>query len=196
MDLNDRSRTTEDKIIRASIPILAREGYEGASIRKIAEACKLEPSVIYYHFTDKEALMRAVRTTVNCELDEAIVRLTPTDDVSVMLRQRIAFSIDHIEEIVCLLQYFLSAKEAFPQSAGGFVPERAYKYIYDVLQRGIADGRYTSDDPLFESKLIVHLINGFLLEYYPHPITKRTAAELVDKITAFVERRLTNEACA
>ena len=56
-----RSRKgNQEKIIQAALSIFAEEGYHGASIRKIADACDLNVPSIYYHFKNKAELFRVV----------------------------------------------------------------------------------------------------------------------------------------
>jgi AcrR family transcriptional regulator len=48
------------KIMNAARDLFATEGVEAVSMRKIAEAVEYTPTVIYQHFTDKEALLREI----------------------------------------------------------------------------------------------------------------------------------------
>lgn len=47
---------TKDKIIQATIRNFAEYGYEGASMRKIAEEVNIKPASIYYFFENKQNL--------------------------------------------------------------------------------------------------------------------------------------------
>lgn len=47
---------TKDKIIQATIRNFAKYGYEGASMRKIAEEVDIKPASIYYFFENKQNL--------------------------------------------------------------------------------------------------------------------------------------------
>ncbi|NDY42202.1 TetR/AcrR family transcriptional regulator [Dissulfurirhabdus thermomarina] len=54
-----RSRTD---ILEAAVPLFARDGYNGVSMRRLAETAGLTPAALYHHFPDKEALyLAAVR---------------------------------------------------------------------------------------------------------------------------------------
>ncbi|HTT23896.1 MAG TPA: TetR/AcrR family transcriptional regulator [Candidatus Sulfotelmatobacter sp.] len=49
---------TRDKILDAARELFATEGYEGVSMRKVAEKIEYSPTAIYVHFSDKEELFR------------------------------------------------------------------------------------------------------------------------------------------
>lgn len=49
-------RKTREEILALSVPLFARCGYDGVSMRDIAAAMGLTPAALYYHFTDKENL--------------------------------------------------------------------------------------------------------------------------------------------
>jgi AcrR family transcriptional regulator len=47
---------TRDKILDAARELFISEGYEGVSMRKVAEKIEYSPTAIYVHFADKEEL--------------------------------------------------------------------------------------------------------------------------------------------
>ena len=49
---------TRDKILDAARELFVTEGYEGVSMRKVAERIEYSPTAIYVHFADKEELFR------------------------------------------------------------------------------------------------------------------------------------------
>jgi len=57
---------TRDKILDAARELFITEGYEGVSMRKVAEKIEYSPTAIYVHFADKEELFREL-----CHLDYA-----------------------------------------------------------------------------------------------------------------------------
>jgi AcrR family transcriptional regulator len=49
---------TRDKILDAARELFVTEGYEGVSMRRVAEKIEYSPTAIYVHFADKEELFR------------------------------------------------------------------------------------------------------------------------------------------
>jgi len=55
----EREKTeTREKILDAARELFANEGYEGVSMRKVAEKIEYSPTAIYVYFKDKEELFR------------------------------------------------------------------------------------------------------------------------------------------
>ncbi|MBS1248907.1 MAG: HTH-type transcriptional repressor AcnR [Chloroflexi bacterium] len=50
------SHVGRDHILEKAEQLFTKHGYQGASIRKIADACGVTNAALYYHFTNKEAL--------------------------------------------------------------------------------------------------------------------------------------------
>ena len=74
----EREKTeTRDKILDAARELFVTEGYEGVSMRKVAERIEYSPTAIYVHFADKEELFREL-----CHQDYA--RLAQVFQSSVM----------------------------------------------------------------------------------------------------------------
>src|SRR5262245_13887112 len=55
---------TRTKILDAARELFAELGYEAVTMRKVAERVEYSPTAIYFHFKDKESLMREL-----CEID-------------------------------------------------------------------------------------------------------------------------------
>ena len=68
---------TRDKILDAARELFVTEGFEGVSMRKVAEKIEYSPTAIYVHFADKEELFREL-----CHQDYA--RLAEVFQSSVM----------------------------------------------------------------------------------------------------------------
>jgi AcrR family transcriptional regulator len=49
-------RKTREEILELSVPLFAWYGYDGVSMRDMADAVGLTPAALYYHFPDKEHL--------------------------------------------------------------------------------------------------------------------------------------------
>jgi AcrR family transcriptional regulator len=79
-----RSQPTRDRILAAAREIFAREGYEGTTIRGIAEAASINPSMVMRYYGSKDALFAQVAQldfqagylvgVPRAELGEALVR--------------------------------------------------------------------------------------------------------------------------
>lgn len=180
----------KSRIIDCTVPLLARHGYAGTTMRSVAAASGVKASVIYHYFTTKDDLLREVRAELNARLDAAFDGAPAAPDAAALLRQRLALNLEHRQDIVALLQYFMAVKADFPPNPGGYVPPRAYRHMRQIIDTGISEGRYSSADPDFDAKVLAHMVNGFLLEFFPHDLPAVETEALVEKLANFIERSL------
>ncbi len=61
MDKTKPRQETADKILKAATDVFVEKGFEGASINDIANKAKINKSLIYHHFKDKENLWQEVK---------------------------------------------------------------------------------------------------------------------------------------
>ncbi|MGI3779155.1 MAG: TetR/AcrR family transcriptional regulator [Janthinobacterium lividum] len=64
---------TRTEILRVALELFTARGFEGTSIRDIAEAMGVTKSSLYYHFASKEAIVRALLDSRHDEIDELLV---------------------------------------------------------------------------------------------------------------------------
>jgi AcrR family transcriptional regulator len=83
------------RLLGAAIKVFAEHGYEGATLRMIAEEAKLFFQLITYHFGSKEALWIAAMSHLIDERISAIraTRLDPSRDLEPQLRQWLRTSV-------------------------------------------------------------------------------------------------------
>ena len=66
---------TRAEILRVALELFTERGFEGTSIRDIAEALGMTKSSLYYHFDGKEAIIQALLDTRRAEFDELMTWL-------------------------------------------------------------------------------------------------------------------------
>ena len=52
----NNARKSREDILDLAVPLFAKSGFDGVSIRTVASQSELTPAALYYHFKDKEAL--------------------------------------------------------------------------------------------------------------------------------------------
>jgi AcrR family transcriptional regulator len=94
----DRSRSTKEKLLTATIEVLLRDGYSGLTMKEVAQASGVSNGALMHHYTTKAELVVEATAMV---YEEAIVR-----------GQRIAQTADAAEKPIegfitdCLSVYF------------------------------------------------------------------------------------------
>lgn len=71
---------TRDLILEAARELFVSEGYEGVSMRKVAEKIEYSPTAIYVHFADKEELFRELCHQDFAHLAQAFQSATLPED--------------------------------------------------------------------------------------------------------------------
>ncbi|HWE98561.1 MAG TPA: TetR/AcrR family transcriptional regulator [Caulobacteraceae bacterium] len=146
--------TRRSEILRAAERIFLAEGYEGATIRKIAEEVGVSSTCLYMHFRDKDEILLEICTSAIGqlqEISEAIAAL-PIDAVERlrrMLEAYVAFALDNPN----------SYRVVFCQAPGAPRPEAGGQRAHDlgmackarflgVVQEIAAEGRLRRGDPI------------------------------------------------
>jgi AcrR family transcriptional regulator len=60
------------EIVRATIRCLARDGYSGLTMKKVAREAGVSQGILHYYFTDKRAILVAALETVTSDLDRRV----------------------------------------------------------------------------------------------------------------------------
>jgi AcrR family transcriptional regulator len=88
-----------EKILDAARDLFLECGYEGVTMRKVAERIEYSPTAIYLHFADKESLFRELCSADFSQLAEQFQQVAITADPVERLRAcaqiYIQFAVDH-----------------------------------------------------------------------------------------------------
>ena len=85
---------TRDKILDAARELFVTEGFEGVSMRKVAEKIEYSPTAIYVHFADKQELFQELCHQDYARLAEVFASSAISSDPLERLRQIGAIYID------------------------------------------------------------------------------------------------------
>lgn len=187
------SKIIKQQILETAGSLFAKEGMESISIRVIAKKMGIAPSLIYYYFKNQEELLALMFDHLNHQLGRKRAQLPAADNARDMLRQRLAFQIDHQAIIVAVLKYYLKSRKTFPKFKDGFLPDKSSLHIEEVLEFGLQTGEFVSTDVEGDAKFITHAINGYLLEFYPHSPTSAEKNILIEQMFSFISRGLSKQ---
>jgi AcrR family transcriptional regulator len=177
-------------ILEKTIELYAVNGADSFSIRKLAKAIPIAPSVIYHYYRDEDTLLESMFTYASTELGIKRAQLRQPKKADEMLKQRIGFQIDNSMHIVAVLKYYLAFRNKFPKNNQGYVPDKSSLHIEEVLEYGVKTGEFSVENIQDDAKVITHAINGFLLEYYPQVPQGSERTMLINKIHKFILRAL------
>ena len=164
------------RIIDAATALLQEAGYDGFSLRKLAERLGLTAAAIYIHFTDKDALLRAVldqEFAVAAPIWFAAHPLSPTASPR--------------DRLIALIQFYLAMGMGNPVSyrirffhdrgadsqirdwaAGHFAPDDNARHLRDALIGWLGLGSLA--DPEKTNLCVMELwgiLHGLILAFAP-----------------------------
>lgn len=185
--------TTKQKILDCAKVLFARDGYVGLSMRVLAKESGVGLSSIYHFFQDKDELLKELFKSVSENLRDECAKLPKRDTAREMLHDRIDFHFTHIESVVCILKYYTHFKPQVMRLESTFVPTGSYIHMEDVVAYGVESGEFASDSVQRDAQLITHMVNGFLLEYFPEKPSGKDLKSLVETLSNFIGRALAAE---
>jgi AcrR family transcriptional regulator len=197
------------RILDAARELFAELGYEAVTMRKIAERIEYSPTAIYFHFKDKEALMREL-----CELDFASLaqvfqKIAREKDPIERLRKiglaYVDFGLDYPNHYRLM---FMTPHPPIPlsetdEAKRGNPEEDAYAFLKATVEEGLAADCFRPD--LTDADLISQAVwaathgaislpiakcNDTWLDWRP---TKKTASVVIDAMIRGLVREETRD---
>lgn len=183
---------TRTQILAAARCVFARRGLDGASVRDVAEAAKVNNAMIYYHFKDKLELYRSVLSDSFTAFDRIWEDEIFKTEASVRAKIR-----KYVEELI----RFQHANEDFRRilsiefaSCGRnfkWVAENLFKNSYErlaaILKEGMKSGELQKTDPsLAIATLVGMIVQSFIVSPMAEYVSGRKLNLEVEQFTAFV----------
>jgi AcrR family transcriptional regulator len=138
-----------ERILDAARELFVECGYEGVTMRKVAERIEYSPTTIYLHFADKETLFRDLCGADFAQLAAVFQKLALIPDPLERLRacalEYIQFAVDHPNQYRLM---FLTPRPAAPApdtedlARKGNPNEDAYAFLYQIVGAAIEAGLF------------------------------------------------------
>ncbi|TCZ75883.1 TetR/AcrR family transcriptional regulator [Paenibacillus albiflavus] len=150
-----------EKILAASSRILAKEGYDKLSIRKIATQIEYSPGVIYHYFKDKAEIITFITRQGYSKLLEQIEE-TPIDQeqpdktletslrayIKLMLSKPNHFKANVIKDVENV------DKQPGILQDGSFDQRQGLSIVIQILELGMSTGKFRTLDPKLTAQII------------------------------------------
>lgn len=143
---------TRDVIFRAAVDLLAERGYEGFSLRRLAERIGYTPTTIYRYFRDKDELVIAVLLEGFAEFSAALRAAVdrspdPFEQLDHLGRAYVRFGLEHpVMYRVLFMQRADVWQRIPPERLERECGENAFDLLQGAVQRAIATGRTRTKD--------------------------------------------------
>ncbi len=158
----------ESQILNGAARVFERDGYEGASMSRIAAEAGVSKGTLYNYFTSKAELFAAYIhrdcarwiALVFDDLDPA----TPAEDALRQVGRRM-FAMLLSEPALVMYRMVVAEAQKFPELAQSFYregPARSVGHLAEFIRRTAAEGRLRVDDPDFAAEQFLALIQTHL----------------------------------
>lgn len=166
---NTAERRTQ--IARALLNVMAKTGYEGASIADVAKVAKIAPGLVHYHFKNKLEILLTATDELARDYEERLDRHLSAagGDPECELR---AFVDAHLhtgseaspEALACWIDISgESLREPRIKKAFARVMAGAVGRLRDILERGAALELFACEEPEVAAAAIVAAIQGYFV---------------------------------
>ena len=182
---------SRDRVFAAAAREFAAKGYAGANVDRIARAARLNKAMIYYHFTSKAALYRAILRDMFGAVRTRVVAVAASD----------ASPEDKIRAYVAAIASEAEARPHFPPiwlreiaEGAAHVDATTLGYVRDVLAalaaiiaEGVRAGRFHPAHPLLVQGGIIAPLMFFLAT---GPLRQKIARAGVPAIAGVTRERV------
>ncbi len=169
-----RPSNTEERraqITRALTSVMAKRGYDGASVADVARAAGLTPGLVHYHFKNKEEILLAALAALVARHDERLEqRLAaaagdPVQEVAAFIDFHLGLGADADPD--ALSCWILISGEALRNSKVRARFERALEGMIDrlaqIVARGVAARALTCASVPAAASALVATIHGYFV---------------------------------
>lgn len=109
MSKHNYGNTTKDKIIKATLGIIADEGFLNVTIRKIAAMAEVNVAAVNYHFGSKDSVINEALKTVTIQLEDAFSCLKASEvDPQIRLGSFVKQYSKVVREYPDIIRHFIS----------------------------------------------------------------------------------------
>jgi AcrR family transcriptional regulator len=127
------------------------EGFDSVTMRRIAERIEYSPTAIYFHFKDKEALLRELCATDFRKLAEQFYTIAQIADPIERLRRTghayVKFGLDNPNHYrMMFMTPHPPVNSTDVDLEKGNPEEDAYAFLKAIIAQAVAEGRFKSDD--------------------------------------------------
>jgi AcrR family transcriptional regulator len=95
---------TRERILDVALELFTSQGYDGTSLREVAERLDITKAALYYHFTSKDDILRELLTRLLNRFDALLLSATGTNRRSKLLEGYVDLLLDehHVLQVLMM----------------------------------------------------------------------------------------------
>jgi len=159
-----------EQIVRATIRCLARDGYAGLTMKRVAAEAAVSQGILHYYFRDKAAMLAAAARRVTGDLDRRVATesrgaRTARERLRAVIRACLRTAVENRDFWTVFIEFW---GEAFHERRLAAVNRQAYararRLIAAGLSRGVAAGEFRRIDVEEAAVVVLAVLDGFSLQ--------------------------------
>jgi TetR/AcrR family transcriptional regulator, cholesterol catabolism regulator len=163
---------TEGMILAEACQLFATRGFDGTSIRDIANAVGISNAALYHYFADKDELLARIVINVierQCELMER--RIVPGDPPAEKLRAFMRAYADFFEEnmaeSIASSRSFSALENPVQRERAIYWRDRYENMLRAIVQEGMDSGEFREGDVALTGRAVLSCLNWMYRWYSP-----------------------------
>lgn len=138
-------------ILDAAREMFATEGYDAVTMRRIAEKIEYSPTAIYFHFRDKDALIKELCMADFLALAQQFMKISQIKDPLERLRRAGLAYIDfgmqnpNHYRLMFMTPHPPIEFDGEDEARKGNPEEDAYAFVKEIIAAGIEEGRFRGE---------------------------------------------------
>jgi AcrR family transcriptional regulator len=162
--VRSRSDARQEQLIEIAIRLFARKGYEGTSLRDIADEAKITKAALYYHFPNKEALYERIVLESMQALVDSVGRAmaagrSPAEKVRIFMLASADFLDRSRDSWIAGSNAFWSGSDIDPRSAAVYLRDEYEHLLRDCITDAIKQGQFRPIDAAMAGRMLLSMLN-------------------------------------
>ncbi|GKS94677.1 TetR/AcrR family transcriptional regulator [Acidovorax sp. SUPP2825] len=167
-----RSDTRQEQLIDIACRLFAQRGYEGTSLRDIAEEAKITKAALYYHFPNKEALyerivLESMQALVDSVREAMAGGATPVDKVRLFMQSSADFLDRSRHSWIAGSNAFWSGSAVDPRAMAVYLRDEYEHLLRDSIAQATAAGQFRAVDPAMAGRMLLSMLNHIARWHVP-----------------------------
>ncbi len=187
-----------EQIVRATIRCLARDGYAGLTLKKVARAAGVSQGILHYYFTDKRAILVAALAAVTADLDRRVATAQargsrePRTRLRALITACLRLAVEEREFWIVFVEFWGEMMhDRRLREINAALYGRMRRQIGALVAQGIGAGTFRRVDRLQAAAVILALVDGVSLQltFDAKAFGIATAVQFCeDALTRYLER--------
>lgn len=186
-DTLDEIPSSRALIVQSAIRLFANQGYNGVSMREIADQSKMTKAALYYHFQSKADLLQAIFVTYQQEFSENLQKIhhlqaPARQKISELVKSIMAESPDRLSVIHLLFIESQHLENEIRQEIG----QKYHQLFLGSLEALLTEAAQQEEIHPVDVRLAAQMLFGMMYLHF-HPRQQKSTQEM-ERITALILR--------